>query len=273
MTDDVLARLRRADPCPEPPTYPEATITAMMRTILDDEAHEALELPSGGAPRELVGWRRHRAMLLSAGLVLAIAAGLAIALHDNFRATTPATVATPATTPPPRPGLDWGRFTDNGVSFRYPPAWRSYPYTWSSSFSSSLTYLSTREIPNPCKTTHPNGNTEISCGLPATRLSPDGVLIIWTETGFPHAAGSPDALEHAPGELTTIAGHAARVLIGAAGQECGHIGASTSIQAVIARDPRPAYETLHMTACLGPDNQSANTRAVLAMLGTVRIAH
>lgn len=104
-------------------------------------------------------------------------------------------------------------------------------------------------------------------------LAADGVLIIWTETGFPHPAGSPDALDHAPGELITIAGHAARVVVGSAGRACRSVGASTSVRAEIARDPRPSSETFDMTACLGPANQSANKQAVLAMLSSLRIGH
>jgi hypothetical protein len=102
-------------------------------------------------------------------------------------------------------------------------------------------------------------------------LAPDGVLIIWTETGFPHAAGSPDALNDAPGELTRIGRHAARLSIEDADRACRTLGGSRSVRAEIARDPRPSYETFDMTACLGPASQSAHTRAVLALLDSVSI--
>ena len=141
---------------------------------------------------------------------------------------------------------------------------------WRSSFTVSITYLSTQEVPNPCKTTHPSGNTEISCPPPSTPLKPGGVLIIWTESGFPYPAGT-SALDHAPGKLTTIAGHAARVYIGRAGLQCGSTGATRSVRAVIASNPRPSNETFQMTACLSPANQPANTRAVLAMFNSLHI--
>lgn len=270
MTMDVLARLRQADPHPEQPSYPEATIATMMRAITDTEA-ETVAGSSAEPRRNVAGWRRHRAMLLSVAAVLVIAVGLAIALNLNVGGHPPTTVATPVSTPPPLPSSDWRTFsdTDYRIQFRYPPAWRTYPYRWAFSFTSSVIYLSTQHIPDPCQRTP----TSLSCGPPSMRLTADGVLIIWTETGFPYPEESGGALDRAPGQLTTIAGHAARVYVGSAGRVCEGVGASKSIRAEIARDLRPANNTFDMTACLGPANQSANTRAVLSMLSTVRIGH
>lgn len=149
MTVDVLARLRQADPHPEQPSYPEAAIATMVRAIIDTEA-DTLAVSSGKPRRNVAGWPRHRAVLLSVALVVAIAGGLAIALNLNDASHPPTTVATPVNTPPPRPGSDWQTFNDSNyrIRFRYPPAWRTYPYRWAFSFTSSVIYLSTQQIPN-----------------------------------------------------------------------------------------------------------------------------
>lgn len=270
MAEDVLARLRRADPCPQLPSYDAATLSARITAITtstDAATDTALDIAADDR-RARAGRHVHRLVLVATVVVLVIAAAaITYAMRSrptNHPASSPAE-------PSPTPGADWKTFTDNGVTFRYPPAWRSYLYQWASSFTNSLTYLSSTPIPNPCRTTHPGGNTAISCALPATHLSGDRVLIIWTQSGFPHPAGSPGPLANKAGTPTRLGGHAARLHSGPAGPECGHIGAATSIQAVIVMGPRYGDDTLQMTACLGPTEQAPNIRAVMAMLDTLHI--
>lgn len=272
MAEDVLARLRRADPCPQRPSYDEATLTTRISAITsatDAETETPVKVVADGR-RAPAGRRVHRLLLVAGAVLLVIAIGaITYARRGGPNHHPPATVS-PAE-PSPTPDTAWKTFTDNAVTFRYPPAWRSYPYQWHSSFEDSLTYLSSTPIPNPCRTTHPGGNIEISCGLPATQLSGDRVLIIWTQSGFPHPAGGPGPLTNAPGTPTRLGGHAARLHSGRAGLECGHIAARTSIQAAIEMGPPYGDDTLQMTACLGPSDQAANTRAVMAMLATLHI--
>ncbi len=167
-------------------------------------------------------------------------------------------------------GTDWPIFSDNGVTFRYPPGWRSYPYRWGSSFRDSLTYLSTVAVPDPCTTTKVDGGIESDCGQLRSHLGPRDVLIVWTEGSWP-APASFDALTSEPGTLTRFGGHAAKVAQGQAGAECGDTGAVWSISAVIARTSRPTNSTITMTACLGPEDESKDAADVMAMLNTIHI--
>lgn len=198
--------------------------------------------------------------------------------------------ATPAAPPPTMPSLspassspatsvaataavagpDWLTYSDNGVTFRYPPAWHNNAYRWASSFTNTLTYLSTVAVPDPCVTSRPSGSLDTVCGLLRSHLGAGDVLVVWAEGGGPAAKGF-DALAAAPGTLTMFGGHAARVQRGPAGGECGQTGAVTAINALIALTPRPSIETVEVTACLGPGDQAANAAAVLEMLDTLRI--
>jgi hypothetical protein len=165
---------------------------------------------------------------------------------------------------------DWPLFSDNGVTFRYPPRWRSYAHRWASSFRDSLTYLSTVAVPDPCTTTKIGGGTETDCGQLLSHLGPHDVLIVWTEGSWP-APASFDALTAEPGALTRFGGHAAKVAQGPARAECGRTGAAWSITAVIARTSRPTNSTITMTACLGPEDESKNAADVMTMLYTIHI--
>lgn len=268
MVKDALAQLRSADPCPQLPSYDQATLSARISTITSatDAAPETLlDIPASD-PHVRHGRRMQRRALVATVCALVVAAAtITYALRGRPDSHAPAAASSPAESSP-APGAEWRSFTGNAVTFRYPAAWRSYPYHWSGSFIYSLTYLSSTAIPNPCSTTHTGGNTQISCGLPATHITGNRVLIFWAQTG------SPGPVADSAGTPTTLGGHAARLRSGPAGPECGHLGAATSIQAAIAMGSQyGGNAVLHMTACLGGSERAANIRDVMAMLGTLQI--
>jgi hypothetical protein len=204
-------------------------------------------------------------------VVVALVAAGCTSAHQPSHPSASSTAPSPAR-PVVAAGSDWLTFTDNGVTFRYPPGWRSYPYRWASSFRDSLTYLSTVAVPDPCTSTTTGEGIETNCGQLRSHLGPRDVSIVWTEGGGPAPAGF-DALTSEPGTLTAFGGHATKVAQGQAGAECGRTGAATFISAIIARTPRPSGSTVTMTACVGPEDHTSNAADVMAMLNTVNITN
>ncbi len=159
---------------------------------------------------------------------------------------------------------DHARFADFGLSFDYPSTWRSQPYSWASSFETSITYLSPMALHDPCTRTSLTGGVQISCDAPVDMLDPASVLVTWTNVGFPHAAGEPEVAS----PNTTIAGRSARVVTDSPGT-CASVAADRTISATIER---PAGNVLTMTACLREPGVDANSALVQQMLSSVEIA-
>src|SRR5262249_11454164 len=190
--------------------------------------------------------------------------------------STDATPSTASTAPGSLgAGADWSSFSSNGVAFRFPKAWRSYPYR--ASFHTMqvlmqvITYLSSIALPNPCTTNAPSGRPVGTCTRwPSVRLGPHDVLVLWIATSGPDTTGLPDAMRLAPGTPATFGGHAAKVAGGPASSDCGSVGAQYAISAVIARTPPPVHSTVLVTACLGSD-ESAERAEVMAILATLQV--
>lgn len=136
--------------------------------------------------------------------------------------------------------------SDGTVSFDYPATWKQAAYTQVGTFSSSITYLSTEPLRNACSATGCNGETAVR------NLSPNGVLVSWSETSFPFLAPGQSGLSSAPGQPTTVAGRAAKLHIGGLDGACPHISAQEVFSVVIAGSG--PYNWFTMSACLrGPD--------------------
>ncbi len=148
-------------------------------------------------------------------------------------------------------------FSGMGVAFRYPAAWRSATWNDVSSFSALIVYLSTGRLHSPCTVTKKPGRTTASCGNPIRALTPGGVLVRWSENGFPNW--------RSPKANTAIDGHPATETRTAEAW-CTALRGTEVISVVVPR--LLADNWYEMDACLrGPTQQAA----IASMLKSVHI--
>jgi hypothetical protein len=147
------------------------------------------------------------------------------------------------------------------LSFDHPLAWHEVRYSMTFSFSALITYLSNRKLHDPCTRTNTAGIQETSCGLPIKTLGRDGVLVSWSNIGFPHSG--PEI----PNPNSSIGGQPAHVEVTTPGN-CAQICGDETITAEIARPLGDHYE---MVACLRGANSVHNEALVGRMLSTVRV--
>jgi hypothetical protein len=162
------------------------------------------------------------------------------------------------------PSTRWKRFSDPTLSFRYPSTWRRYTWTFDSSFSTALVYLSTAKEHDPCVTHTTKESESIRCGAALDRLEPAGVLLTWTAWGFPGRN-----YRTFPGQHTRIGGRPARVQVGPPDPGCAHIGGETSVTAAVAR-PNAGDNWIEMDACLRGPEPGAGLAEVKAMLASTQ---
>jgi len=184
-------------------------------------------------------------MALAATAAIAVLTGCASAAspHQAAAATEPATVT--------------ANFSGMGVAFHYPAAWRSGTWDDVSSFSALIVYLSTGRLHSPCTVGKEPGRTTVSCGNPIHALAQGGVLVRWSENGFPNW--------HDPKANTSIDGHPATETR-ATEAWCTAMQGTEVITVVIPR--LLADNWYEMDACLrGPTQQPA----ISSMLKSVHI--
>lgn len=245
MSPDVLAQLHAADPCPDA-GYDESVAQRNIDTIVRTDLTVRSGVPV--RPRRRRGW----VAVAAVAVVVAVAGsvvGVEIARDD----------ATPSGSDGP-----WETFSENGVSFEHPVAWRSYPPGPASTMSSTLAYLSTQPFGPVCTTTTDGVNESMVCHGPQPDLHGGGVMIDWSSGSMP-GSGS---LEGYPGDPTTLAGAEARVDRSDVPSECIPTRAAAGIQAAITA---PRNGLLIMIACVGPGDVEAGLAAVDRMLASVRI--
>jgi hypothetical protein len=151
------------------------------------------------------------------------------------------------------PPIGWVSTSNNGLSFRYPPQWRFYPYMVGGSMVSITGYLSTEVLHEPCKTTKVSGGSEVTCGPPLSRLEPNGVLITFggPDGPYPEAAAAPNP-------NSRIAGQPAVLTRGAAAGSCLDIGGSYEIRVLARGGLSAAKRQIQLEACIsGPDTETA----------------
>jgi hypothetical protein len=183
-----------------------------------------------------------------------------------FMTVAPITLSFPPS-PAAAAGSPLHRYSNGGLSFRYPSSWKVGQFNDASSFSASIVDLSNQKMHSPCKSTKVPGGTSSSCGWPLTRLRPNGVLVEWSDNGFPDPQGSPPAL--GPGLSRTVDGRAARIQITLPGV-CKSIGGQESVDVIIARDvPDNTYS---LTACLRGPGLKAGIATISRLLQSVKFA-
>ncbi|MDQ1381515.1 MAG: hypothetical protein QOJ71_2234 [Actinomycetota bacterium] len=189
--------------------------------------------------------------------------------HSTHRASVPPTPPTPTTTtaqPATRPtSVTMQRFSDRtafGLTFEHPRAWIEFRYRRSSSFSDLITYASNTRLHDPCTTTRSPNVETTTCGDPVTRLGPGGVLVSWSNIGFPHTG--PEI----PHPNMTIDGQPTRFVVTKPGG-CARLGAEETVTVDIAR---PIGNHFEMVACLRDPDLAGNEALVRQMLASVRIS-
>jgi hypothetical protein len=136
------------------------------------------------------------------------------------------------------------------LSFRYPGDWTAKHFTWESSFSIVIVYLSDQPMITPCQ-----GG---SCGLAVEHLEAGGILAWWSEQGFPGWTFDHDA----KGEPLTVGGRRAMLLVKPG---CGKIDGEVSMIAVV-EIPDVPDNWYQLNACIrgpGIDETEAQVRQML----------
>ncbi len=154
-------------------------------------------------------------------------------------------------------------FRGGGVSFRYPSTWTPHRYVAVSSFSAAIVYLSNDPLHPPCQTSQGPGSTSTVCGDPIDQLGPDGVLVSWSEHGFPGWT-----FKSAQGTPAIVGGHRAKILVQRPGW-CGRIGALETMSVVVERSSLPD-NWWAIDACIRGPNAAIGEAQVRAMLHTAQ---
>jgi len=149
-----------------------------------------------------------------------------------------------------------------GVSFRYPSTWTAHRYVAVSSFSTSIVYLSNDRLHPPCRTTRGQGSVSTACGSPLAHLGPSGVLVEWSEHGFPDWS----LKTRAEGKPITVGGHRAKIQIPSSLSPCPD-GFDQSMTVVVESVPDNWWQ---IDACIRGPGVAASLSQVRAML---RSAH
>ena len=152
--------------------------------------------------------------------------------------------------------------TDFGLTFDHPRVWSESRYRNSSSFSDLIVYVSNTKLHDPCTTTHVAGEVTTICGDPVTRLASGGVLVSWSNIGYPHTG--PEI----PHPNMTIDGRPAHVSVSEPG-DCARLGAQETMTVDIARPIGNHYE---MVACLRAPGVTRDEALIRQMLTSVRIS-
>jgi hypothetical protein len=153
-------------------------------------------------------------------------------------------------------------FSGNGLSFRYPAAWRSG--TWSdadvASFFDPVVFLSTSRMHDPCAVTYSPGEKSITCTYPLGQVPLGGLLVRWQAAGFPGY--------RMPKPNTVIGGRPA-IETETSGGWCAPLGGTETITVMI---PRSVDNWFQMDACLRAPGLPQQEAQISSMLSTVRIA-
>lgn len=153
------------------------------------------------------------------------------------------------------------RFSGDGLSFVYPPAWHAHSYMVSSGFSTAIVYLSPQRLHPPCVTRHGTHNTTITCHAPVARLQPGSILASWSVNAMPDW------------RFTGVQGMSLRVGGRPAKLEVTHDTceiAADELMSVVIAIPASADSWYELNACIKGSGTSQRERQVRQLLRTVR---
>jgi hypothetical protein len=149
------------------------------------------------------------------------------------------------------------------VTFEHPRAWTEVRYTRSTSFTDLVTYLSNVKLHDPCATTRSPTEVTTTCGDPVDALPPGGVLVSWTNIGFPRSG--PDI----PNPNMTIDRRPARITVTNPGN-CSRLGAQETVTVDIERLMTGNY--YEMVACLRDPGSIDNEALVRRMVASTLVS-
>lgn len=160
------------------------------------------------------------------------------------------------------------RFTEAGLTFRYPVGWQAAKWEDDvSSYSWMIVALSTTSQQDPCVSalilgSGGGGKVKSICHQPVALLPPGRMLVKWTAQGFPNW--------HKPVPTVIVGGRPSSETFTMASW-CKDLGGTKTITVMIPRSL--ADNWYEMDACLrGPGLRGA-TAQVNAMLNSLQIAH
>jgi hypothetical protein len=156
--------------------------------------------------------------------------------------------------------------TTTQIRFAYPREWDALDSPEYSSMYTSLIWLSTQELNEPCSYTHTDQGVRVRCGLPLGSLEPDAALLQWGYGGRPGWS-----LGQMPGKPMRIGGRSAKLAVSepsGGGDSCLDLGGDESLTLWITR--KAPHNFYLMNACLrGPDLKSAEQK-IRTMIATAR---
>lgn len=168
--------------------------------------------------------------------------------------------ARPARSGPTPGGAPLRTFSGGGISFSYPASWHAYQFPWASSLSTSLAYVSNVPLHRPC-VGRPIGP---GCQGPVSALPAGGVLLVWTENGFPGWT-----FGRARGALLRINGRPARLQVLPPQPAWCPLNTSQMLDVVIAR-PEARDNWYELRACLAGPHLHRTRGEVMAVLYSFR---
>jgi hypothetical protein len=156
------------------------------------------------------------------------------------------------------------QFTAYGVSFRYPADWQRMDCRQESSFSMTITYLTTSR-----------GGVCPSVDRTAQALGSGGVLVRWWNYGFP---GRTNRIARFGGRRLVVGGRPARIVISSPRSVarawipplCASAGADRMLNVAIQRPAPATGNWMMVTVCLRGPNVRSSEALVRAMLRSVQ---
>jgi hypothetical protein len=149
------------------------------------------------------------------------------------------------------------------MTFEYPGIWHQQSFDVPASMASSITYLSTEELHDPCDRT----GAAVTCEWPVDQLAEDGVVLVWTRFETPSPPGLPPAPDPSV-PVVQIGGRDATLTEGDATVTCAAIGGQQEIHADIPIPDDPSNSFV-MDACVRGPNFELTSAAIAGMLASV----
>ncbi len=151
-------------------------------------------------------------------------------------------------------------FPGYGLSFRYPANWTRLDCALETTFTDTITFLTNAPSAECSKIPSYRGRP----GAPAIHLGGDGVLVYWTNSGY------PGPRRKRPGRTVTIGGLPARIRT-LTMADCAGSGGDTGEEATIER-PFAGNNWFTVVGCFRGPDLAANEAAFTRLLSSVRIA-
>lgn len=152
------------------------------------------------------------------------------------------------------------------IRFAYPREWDALDSPEYGSLFSTLTWVSTQQLDEPCSYTYTDQGVHVRCGWPVASLYADGALVQWGFGGrvswsLAEMPGAPMRIGRRPAKFAVVEGSALADL-------CRQVGGDELLRLWVAR--RAPHNYYSMSACLrGPDLKPVEQK-VRTMIASAR---